>query len=292
MVGIRLSHIGALVAALVWAGTAHAYEDSQLQVEAAYTWDSNINRARPGEDMRNDSIYSLNFSKSRTYSLSENSRFIVTATLGGDRFQYYAGLSQANAGIEGLYQYRASSDFDTATWGLFARASAASYQTTLRDGYQTTLGASVSQAWTDRINAFVAISANSRRAESAVFSTKDGSVRTNIDYALRSGSTLYFSGEYRNGDLVSTGQSSLESVTIANMMVADDAYPGMQFFSYRFTGTTLLATIGYNVGLGPRSSLDLSWRRVEATPEKRPFWATSYPSYITTQIGASYLMRF
>lgn len=292
MVDIRRSRIWTLAAALVGVGVAHAYEDSKLQMEAAYTWDSNINRAKPGADVRHDSIYSLNFNKSRTFSLSENTRFIATATLGGDRFQYYAGLSQVNAGIEGLYQYRASSDFDTATWGLFARVSATNYQTTLRDGYQTALGASVSQAITDRINAFAAITVNNRRADSAVFSTKDASVRTNIDYALRGGNTLYFTGEYRDGDLVTTAQSTLESVTIAKVMVADDAYPGTNFFSYKFDGTTTLATIGYNVGLGSHGSIDLSWRRVEATPRLRPVWATSYPSYVTNQFGLSYLKRF
>ena len=145
---------------------------------------------------------------------------------------------------------------------------------------------------TDRINLFGALGYNGRSANSVVFQTADTSLRMNLDYALRSHGTLYLSAEYRDGDIVSTGRSSLENVTVAKVLVQDDAYAGGQFFSYRFGGTTVLTTLGYNVGLGARDSIDISWRRVESTPNVRPAWATSPNSYVTNQVSASYLMRF
>ena len=139
---------------------------------------------------------------------------------------------------------------------------------------------------------FAALASNQRAATSAVFRTADTSLRFNVDYSMRNNATLYLSGEYRDGDIVSTGRSSLENITLAKVLVQDDAYAGGQFFSYRFGGSTVLATVGYNIGLGAKDSMDFSWRYVQSTPTLRPSWATSPLSYTTNQLSASYLMRF
>jgi len=268
------------------------YEDKELQLELGYTRDDNINRSKAGPDVRADNIYSFGLSPSLTFRLSENTRLIATGSFSAERFGSYTGLSNLSAGAEGVYQYRASSEFDAPTWALFAKVSATRYEAGLRSGARTAYGISVSQPLTDRINAFAAASLNSRTANSAVFQTKDASVRFNLDYALRGGNTLYAGAEYRDGDMVSTAQPSLENITIAKVFVQDDAFPGGQFFSYRVLGTTWLTTLGYNMGLGAKGSLDFSWRHVEATPSVRPAWVTSPRSYVTEQLGASYLFRF
>lgn len=267
-------------------------DDNDIQVDAGYMWDDNITRAKLGSDIRGDSIYSFNASQTRSIFLSGNTRLLLTGSLGGERFQTYNGLSNLSATGEAVYQYRASSEFDAPTLGLFGRVTALKHQAALRDGYRYSLGTSVMQPLTDRINLFGALAYNARYANSAVFRTSDTSLRMNLDYALRNSATLYMSAEYRDGDIVSTGRSSLENVTIAKVFVQDDAYAGGQFFSYRFGGTTVLTTLGYNLGLGARDSIDIAWRRVESTPGVRPAWATSPSSYITNQLTASYLMRF
>jgi uncharacterized protein YhjY with autotransporter beta-barrel domain len=267
-------------------------DQNDIQVDAGYMWDDNINRAKAGADVRGDSIYSFNASQTRSILLSGNTRLLLTGSVGGERFQTFNGLSNLSVTGEGVYQYRASSEFDAPTLGLFGRITALKHQAALRDGYRYSVGASVMQPMTDRINLFGALGYNGRYANSAVFRTADTSLRMNLDYALRNNATLYMSAEYRDGDIVSTGRSSLENVTIAKVFVQDDAYAGGQFFSYRFGGTTVLTTLGYNLGLGARDSIDIAWRRVESTPRIRPSWATSPNSYITNQLTASYLMRF
>lgn len=269
-----------------------AFESSDWQLDAGILWDDNINRAKAGPDVRADSIYSLNLGKSRTYSLTPNARLIVTANLSGERFQTYTGLGNISAGAEAVYQYRGSAAFDATTLGLFGRVSTTKYQTDLRSGASTSFGVSLSQALTDRISGFAALAQNKRNANSAVFNTADTSFRMNLDYAWSRTGTLYMGAEYRDGDIVSTGQSSLENITIAKVFVADDAYTALPFFSYRFGGTTVLTTLGYNWALGPKSSVDFSWRWVESTPLLRPTWATSARSYVTNQVGLNYLMRF
>ena len=263
-----------------------------VQVDAGYVFDDNVTRAKEGPDKRSDSSYSVNVSKTSIFDLTEQSRFVLTGSIGGERFQSFNGLSHLSLGVEGEYQYRESSEFDAPTFGLFGRLTAEQFQSDLRDGYRYSLGISVRQPLTDRISLFAALSHNERRANSAVFNTSDNSIKLNADYALSERETLYVSGEYRKGDIVSTGRASLENVSIARVFVQDDAFLGGQTFSYRFDGSTVLTTIGYNLGLGSRDSLDFAWRRVESTPTLRPSFVTSPKSYVDNQLSVTYLMRF
>jgi hypothetical protein len=261
-------------------------------VDAGTTFDDNITRAKAGSDVRADTIFNVNLSRSATVLRGGNTRLVLTGTAGGERFQTTNGLSNMLLTGEAAYQYRESSDFDTPTYGVFGRITALKHQSTLRDGARYAYGLTAMQPLTDRLTGFAALTFNTRTANNTVFNTADTSLRANLDFALHNGGTLYLTGEYRDGDIVSTGKSSLENITIAKVLVLDDAYTGGQFFSYRFGATTLLTTIGYNVGLGARDSIDIAWRRVESTPSVRPTWATSPNSYISNQISASYLMRF
>jgi hypothetical protein len=231
---------------------------------------------------------------SRTFEteLTNNIRLLVTGLATGERFQTYNGLSHAALGAEGLLQYRANGAFATPTWGLTAKVSGEDYQTAMRSGSRYAFGMNVLQPVTDRVNLFSALSYNVRDANNSVFSTQDVALRLNLDYALLNHSNIYFSGEYRDGDIVSSGRASLENITLARASVADDAFPNERFFAYRLQGSTWLTTLGYNIGLGARDSLDLSWRYVQSTPSQRPSWVSSPGSYVTNQISASYLMRF
>ena len=267
-------------------------DDNELQVDAGIVWDDNVTRAKADADTRVDNVYALSVSKTYNRMLSRNTRLLATLSAGGERSQNFNGLSKSIVGAEASLQYRASSAFSAPTWSLFAKANGEDYQSQLRDGTRYTAGASVLVPITDRITVLGAISQLGRNANSAVFRTKENSARLNVDFDLRNGSTMYVTGEYRNGDMVSTGRPSLENISTAKMFVQDDAYADGTFVSYRLDATTWLSTIGYNVGLGARDSVDLAWRRVQSTPTLRPDWVTSSPSYITNQLTASYLMRF
>ena len=148
------------------------------------------------------------------------------------------------------------------------------------------------EAITDRVGLFGAIAASRRNAHSAVFDTSDRSARVNIDYALGGGDTLYLGGEFRRGTIVSSGRSSLDDITIAEVIVPDDAYPARSFFAYRLDATTVIATIGYNLRFGNRDSVDFSLRRIESTPTERPTWSVADDSYVAHQLSVFYLTRF
>jgi uncharacterized protein with beta-barrel porin domain len=263
-----------------------------LQVDAGYAYEDNVTRAKEGPDRLSDNSYSVNVSKTFWFSLTEQSRFSVSTTLSGEKFQNYNGLSRISGSLEGEYQYRNSSEFDSPTFGVFGRLTGEQFDSNLRDGYRYSVGLSVRQPLTDRISLFGSYSHNERRANSAVFNTIDNALKFNADYSLSDAQTLYLSTEFRAGDITSSGRASLENVSSAKVLAQDDVFPAGQFFSYRLDGRTVLTTLGYNLGFGARDSLDLSWRRVQSTPSLRPSFATSPESYITNQIALTYLVRF
>lgn len=263
-----------------------------LQLDAGLTFDDNVTRAKEGADKLSDSAYSLNISKSKFVPLSAQSRVLLAGIVGGERFQNYTGLSHLDATLEAELQYRESSEFSAPTLGLFAKLTFADYESDVRDGHRYSVGVSISQPLTDRIHLFAALASNQRTSSSKVFSTVDTSARMNLDYALSARQAFYLNAEYRVGDVVSTGRSSLESVTISKVFVLDSAFTGGQFFSYKIDGSTWLTTVGYNHSLGSNGAIDIAWRRVESTPALRPSWATSPRSYISNQLLATYLLRF
>ncbi|MEQ1557309.1 MAG: autotransporter outer membrane beta-barrel domain-containing protein, partial [Gallionella sp.] len=269
-----------------------AAEHGGVQVDAGLMFDDNVTRAKQAGDILSDHSYSFNANQSFIFPLASNMRGILTGTLGGEKFANYDGLSHVLAGGKASYQYRPSSNFGSPILGIFASGNALQYQSQLRNGYSYSTGVDMRFALTDRINTYTALAANGRSGKSAVFNTRDTALRGNLDYAITAQSTLYIGGEYRSGDIVSTGHPSLENVNIAKVFVQDDAYAGGQLFSYRFDGKTTIATLGYNLGFGTRDSLDFSVRRATATPTLRPSFATSPRSYITNQYSIVYLIGF
>ena len=267
-------------------------EPANLQFDAGYTTDSNVTRAKAGPDRLNDDSYSANVGKTWIYDLSQQSRVLVTGSAGGEKFHRFNGLSRASLGLEAEYQYRNSSEFDEPTYGAFAKLTGEGFQSSLRDGYRLSTGLSVRLPLSDRIGLFAAAAFNLRNARSDVFSTRDRSLRANLDYALSARETIYLGTEWRFGDIVSTSRPSLENVTIAKVLAQDDAYAGGQLFSYQVDGRTALFSLGYNLSFGTKDSIDFSWRHVRSTPGLRPSFVTSPRSYKANQLSAVYLLRF
>lgn len=263
-----------------------------IRVETGFSWDDNVTRARDASSKLSDGIVNLGFSYGRFFPLGNNSRFAASGFLNGEKFRDYPGLGSASAGLQGEYQYRTSAAFDAVTFGIFARLNFDEFESRLRDGHRYSVGINARRALTDRIDVFGELAGNVRYAKSAVFDRRDVSIRGNIDYALTKKGTLYLTGEFRRGDTVSTGFPSLENLDIAEVLVQDDAFDG-RYFSYRTDAKTVIGTVGYNMSLGPRDSIDFSWRRAEARPLQSPGFQVSGPfRYVANQYAIIYLTRF
>ena len=257
-----------------------------IRVEAGFRHDDNVTRAR-SDDRLSDRSYSIDLNKSFLLPVSEHTRLALTGFLGGEKFVSYTGLSHVYYGINGEFQYRTSGEFGAPTFGIFARASGDQYESSLRDGSRYSFGASVRKPVTDRIELFSALTRNVRHAKSSVFDNNDHAVRVNVDYALFRDSTLYFGGEYRRGDIVSTARPAFNKLDeIATAVVVDDVFTDTVRESYRVRATSVLGTVGFNLPFGERHALDISWRWVQSTT------SLNATRYFDNQVAVSYLGRF
>ncbi len=272
---------------------------TDIQVEFGYTFDDNVTRAKEARGKLVDRTTNVSAGKGITFKFdgSENEflqkvRAVVTISAAAEQFQNFDGLSRATAGLQGEVMYRTSADFDAPTFALTAQTTGEYTRSELRRGTRASLGLSMRQALTDRINYLVGVTHQERFAKSNVFSARDNGVRIGGDYALSAQEAIYLSGEFKRGHFFATGQPSLENLAIADVFVVDDAFPARGLFSYRTRGNTFLSTIGYNLGFGERQSLDFSWRRAQSKPNERPSFVTSPSSYIVDQYSIVYLIRF
>jgi len=264
-----------------------------IKVDVSATFDDNINRASAAADVREDKVYGVNLSKSVLLASGENTRLFLNGFAGAERFKNYSGLDNVYLGGDAEWQYRASGDFDSPIWSLFGSAKAMNFESDQRDGYRYSLGVNVRQALSDRISVFGALAKNQRYAKNDTFGGSDYSARFNLDYAATPFDTLYFGGEYRYGDIVSSGTHTLGNVNIAKLFTLDRAFLRHDFYAYRFDGTTAIFTLGYNHALGNKDSVDLSWRRTRSTPDASPgLPGVATPRYLVNQFSLMYLTSF
>jgi hypothetical protein len=264
-------------------------------VEAGYTYDDNVTRGRNASEKRTDSVFSLSAGEPIPVKLGSLSkvRLMLTPQVTGEKFRLYSGLGRFSAGAQAELQYRGSGAFDAITYSLVGRAAYDQYESTIRRGGRYFVGVNARRAITDRIDLFAEAGRAMREGKSEVFQTREWVGKVNLDYALGGKrGVLYLAGEYRKGDGVSSGPGSLVNVGLADVFVPDDAYPGQDLFAYRFDSHTVLGTFGWNFPLGPRDSIDLSYRRAQSTPSARTTWDSGSLRYIDNQYSIVYLMRF
>jgi hypothetical protein len=242
----------------------------RVQIDLGYTYDDNVTRGRDAGEILADQLLGLNASAGGTLRINDNTRVVLTGVLNGEKFNTYNGLSNLSGGLQAELQYRPSAAFDAVTFGAFARGWLDNYVSHLRDGGHIALGVDAQGALTDRIGVYGELAWNRRYAQSEVWDLNYYSARLNLDYSLGRGGTVYLNGEYRHGSSVSDGRPTLVNVRLAQVFVLDDAFPGKQLFAYRFDARTWVGTVGYNLPLSPRASIDISWRRVQGTPTDRP----------------------
>jgi outer membrane autotransporter protein len=266
--------------------------DRPVRFDATFTYDDNVNRAHDKEDILVDRIFNFGVAQSRIWGLTPNARVVGNFFVNGEELYRYTGLSRFSGGASADLQYRTSGDWDATTFGLQVRGQGDYYDSVIRRGYRMSFALSARQSLTDRIEAFAALIGNKRWGRSAVFDLKDYGGKVNLDYALGGpNGSVYLGAEYRKGGVVSSAPFSLESIDIAEVFTADDAYPP-GYFAYRFDSKTWIGTLGYNRPLGPRDAIDFSWRRAQSTPSIKPPTVQGTYHYDVNQYSITYLMRF
>jgi len=260
-------------------------------MDLGYMYDNNVNRAANGQERLTDQFYNLNATASRSFPINETSRVLLDGGIGGDLARFFPKLGRVFGEIGAALQYRKSAEFYAPTLSLFGRVSAEHFGSEQRSGYRYSVGVSVLQPITDRINLFGVVAHNGRNANNSVFDANDNSIQLSLNYSLVAHGAVYLNGEYRAGNVVSTGPESLVNLDIAQVFVADDAYTNPQLISYRFNARTVITTLGYNLPFGSSGSLDVSWRWAQSTPTQKPDFQGT-PRYVDNQFMIAYLRRF
>jgi hypothetical protein len=290
--------LAALVVASGAAAAADFIEFRGFRAEASWTSDDNVNRAPKG-DALHDRILSARVSTSGAVPFSSRTRALLQGFAGTQRFGSFTGLSNNFFGVQGDFLFRSSGEFGAPTFGAFARAAKEEYESNLRNGYRNAYGVTVLKPWTDRVVLSAALAVNTTDGRSAVFDTRNTSLRGNFDWSLGRWDTVYLSAEYRKGDSVSTVcrtcdlNRTLGFVDSASAIIRDDAFNDVVRDAYRIKANTLIATLGYNHAFGEKQSVDASWRWVKSTGQNPvPPASSSDLSYTVNQLSIAYLARF
>ena len=238
----------------------------RVQIGLGYTYDDNVTLGRTHDEILWDQSLALD-AECEPRRAHQRHR-----PAGRDRSLSRREVRQVQRPLEPFgrpeaeIQYRQSGAFDAITYAAFARGWLDNYASHLRDGSHYSVGVSARGALTDRIALSGELAHNERHAQSEVWDVIDHSALLNLDYSLGESGTLYLTGQYRRGDVVSDGHATLVNVSLAKVFVLDDAFPNKQWFAYRSEARTWISTVGYNLPLGHDASLDISWRRVQSTP--------------------------
>jgi hypothetical protein len=274
-------------------GSAHAAGPLSFRAEASYTSDDNVTRSKGEGDALSDTVLGAGIRANYPVPISARTRAVLQGFLGTEKFRTYLGLSRNFIGAQGDLQFRPSGEFGAPTYSAFARTAKDAYQSDLRDGYRHAFGVTVLKPATERVQIFGALAVNVSDGKSTVFDTRYVSLRGNADWSLSRWDVVYLGAEYRRGDTVSTGRSTLARVDNADVLIQDDAFDDATRFAYRLKAGTWVAMLGYNRAFGERHSLDVSWRRAQSTPlNPRDPASASELRYAVNQFSVAYLARF
>ncbi|MBE0612281.1 MAG: autotransporter domain-containing protein [Burkholderiales bacterium] len=286
-------------------GLFSSHSRNPIALEAGFRWDDNVSRTGGASTKLSDGTYFLGSGISTTVFSSGNTRLKLTGALDVDKFERYEALDAVSLGIGTELQYRNDGRFETPTWGVFARANWDDTGSRMRRGHRSSAGVNVRAPVTDRIQLFGVLARNNRFASNTLFDTRDVSAKLSADYQFSQRGTLYLGGELRRGDAVSAGLPLADTAAIAKVVVADDAFARDGLMGYRYAARTTIWTVGYNLRLGNRDSLDFSWRQARVSPTQTPDYTglVGYPglgapgtgggsNYTAQQFTLAYLMRF
>lgn len=285
--------VPALATSSLHAQQAEPFATPRYQVEASLTHDDNVSRGRVSGDILRDQSVALRASRDWSAPISANTRWVLTAVGGGEVFATYSRLSRVFLEGQAAVEYRASGSFSAPTFTAFVTVAGDESRSTLRSGHRGTVGGSVSAALTDRVFVVASVSHEQHVARSAVFSGRSQALRLNADYAVTPRGTLYAGVELRRGDANASGGATLENIDIAKFFVDDDAFAGSALKTYRFDADTVVAVVGFNLGFGSSTSLDLSWRQARTRPNTALPFATDVPDrYVANQWVLAVSRRF
>ena len=247
-----------LLALLPQAGLA----SPRLSGELAFGYDSNTSNAAQGDSAHESENALIGVAADSSWRLSRTTSAMLQAGLQAQRDFQFERLSNFKLSALARGLYRANGEFHTPTLDISGAVAWWDFGSRIRDSAEYKLSAHITEQITTRISARLGVSASWREARGSAFDLNARSALFDLDWILHPRLTAYLGYQYRDGDLVSSG----EPEGAAKAIEPDDAFGGAEAgqFASRLGADAQIGTAGFNFSLTPRLALDVQGQFVDA----------------------------
>ena len=272
-ISYRNQGLGGAIGAALLLLAAPAGADHHVRVnwsgDLGVGYDDNVGNAAEDNDMRDSTVVSAGLNLDYTRALSLNTGLLLRGGLQGEGYVDEDKLSNARLLGMARLSHRPAGGFYMPTFAGWVSAGALESGSSMRSGFEFRGGLFMTEPLTTAVSARFSLTASERQSDSAAFDLSTWSAGINLDWAVTPGFTLYTGYQFQDGDVASTGTVPPKSSHIAggcgsaSACDPDDALDGQ--FVYRVGARTHVATLGFNVPLSGRMSVDGQVRRADAS---------------------------
>lgn len=257
-------------------------------------YDDNVGNAAADPDTRDSSTVTAGVNLDYVGRLTQNTGLLLRAGVQGEAYEAADGLANGKLLVMSRLSHRPAGGFYTPLFAAWVSAALWEFDSRLRDGAEYRAGIFVTEPLTTAVSARLSFAAAQRVADSDVFELSWWSAGLNLDWRVLPALTLYGGYQFNDGDLVSSSNVTPKSMhdppppgTPGQPTPAvghgDDALEGL--FAYRLEAQTDIATLGFNVPVSPRVSVDAQVQRIDSATD----FGGGYERLLG---GVSVLMRF
>ncbi|MCU0870384.1 MAG: hypothetical protein MUF30_12455 [Burkholderiales bacterium] len=290
-VAARVTVVRVVTAAgLALAVTAGA-ADLRVNVEAGALHDSNLNRARGGNE-RSDQALFVEAAVAKSAPLGASAGIVGRVGLRLRAQRTYDALNQAALVGRLAWRWQPTPGFTAPTLEAALHGEALRHaDSALRDGAIVAASVGASQHLTDRLRLATHFTAERRFADTTgVFDLRTWRAAVAVDWRASDRVTVYGSATWLDGDHViglRTGAAPGYAPGWFRTAAPDTAFDrgADRFTAYRVDARSLIGEIGVNVPLDAQQSLDLSVMRIDTRAE-------AGPTYGVWQVRGSWIRGF
>jgi len=286
---VKTVHVFACAALLLAAGRALAGEPATLAYSGSLGlgYDSNPANAVAGSTVPATGYVASNLAASLTQRPGDHAALLLRASLDGQQYFNYVGLTNVKATLLLRGLYRPDGGFLTPIFAAWGSAADWQFASSERKSGEYRGGAYASEQLSTAISLRLGGYYSDRRSASNVFDLYSKAATLDVDWLLSDRLTAYLGYEFRYGTFTSTHPKDPSTAEYASAKEPDDAirYDGQPEIAYRLSGHSQIGTLGLNYALSPTLALDL--QGVQA--HTRADYGDHYNRWLGT---ASLLARF
>lgn len=225
-------------------------------------YDSNPGNAESGSAVPATGFGSATLALSLSLRPSPRFAAVLRGSVAGEQYFNYVGLSNARAaGLLRLF-YHPGDSFRAPTLSAWGEAAAWQFGSRQRSGAEYRAGLAASELLNTALRLRAGVYGIRRNAQSAVFDGEQGVAALDLDWFVTDTVTVYAGYEFRYGDFAESSAYDSGAAEYALAIAQDDTLMrnGAPQIAYRLVGHAEVSTLGLNIPLNSRISLDAQGR--------------------------------